>query len=108
MFQQKDHSRGPYRNYDPCDLKEAYKAVVKVGTPVEREEKMFSVPITISKDRVKGRVEINILRSGPPTLLTNHLHTTGNNCFNGCIQEHIGGLSTEDCDDETTRLSLVA
>ncbi|KAH3805711.1 hypothetical protein DPMN_134018 [Dreissena polymorpha] len=31
---------------------------------------MFAVPITTSKDRVKGRVDIDTLRSGPHTLFT--------------------------------------
>ncbi|KAH3853154.1 hypothetical protein DPMN_095676 [Dreissena polymorpha] len=56
---------------------------IEDGTHVEREEKMFSVPITTLKDRVKGSVEINILWSGSPTLLSqeqnailaNRMHT---------------------------------
>ncbi|KAH3892736.1 hypothetical protein DPMN_016863 [Dreissena polymorpha] len=56
--------------YDPEDLTEAYQAVVEDGISLERAAKMFAVPITTLKDRVKGRVDIDTLRSGLHTLFT--------------------------------------
>ena len=49
-------------------MTEAYQAVVEDGISVERAAKMLAVPITTFKDRVKGRVDIDVLRSGPHTL----------------------------------------
>ncbi|KAH3885873.1 hypothetical protein DPMN_009871 [Dreissena polymorpha] len=56
--------------YDPGDLTEAYQAVLEDGISVEKAAKMFAVPITTLKDRVMGRVDIDVLRSGPHTLFT--------------------------------------
>lgn len=44
--------------------------MVEDGVSVERAAKMFAVPITTLKDRVKGRVDIDTLRSGLHTLFT--------------------------------------
>jgi hypothetical protein len=50
-------------------LSEAYKAVIEDGLAVERAAKRFSVPISTLKDRVRGRVDLDTVRSGPATVL---------------------------------------
>ncbi|XP_053383877.1 uncharacterized protein LOC128550038 [Mercenaria mercenaria] len=62
--------RGKYRSYSASDLHEAYAVVVEQGLPVERVAKRFNIPITTLKDRVKGRVHIDTVRSGPQTMFT--------------------------------------
>ena len=94
-FQRLPTVRGQYRKYDADDLSDAYRAVIEDGYSVQRAARVFSVPITTHKDRVKGRVSLDSVRSGPQTvftqeqeaLLVRHLTTMGEVGFGYSRQE---------------------
>jgi len=62
--------RGPYRTkYVPAQMTQALSAVAG-GMGVKTASRKFGIPKTSLLDRVKGRVNVEILRSGPPAVLT--------------------------------------
>ncbi|XP_062613890.1 uncharacterized protein LOC134275640 [Saccostrea cucullata] len=61
--------RGNYKNYGPEALDNAYQAV-KGGMSVHGAAKRFQVPLTTLRDRVDGRINIDVASSGPPPLFT--------------------------------------
>ena len=67
FFPQNHVKRGRYLCYDVDDMTGAFKAVQEEDCPIERAAKRFGVPITTLKDRVKGRISIDTVRSGPST-----------------------------------------
>ncbi|KAJ8313769.1 hypothetical protein KUTeg_008330, partial [Tegillarca granosa] len=76
--------RGIYRQtYAHENLTNAYNAVIEHSLPVQRAANQFGVPITSLKDRVKLRINIDIVKSGPDpifsleqeALLANHVDT---------------------------------
>ncbi|KAJ8313688.1 hypothetical protein KUTeg_008249 [Tegillarca granosa] len=76
--------RGIYRqSYTHEDLTNAYNAVIEHSLPVQRAANQFGVPITTLKDRVKSRINIDVVKSGPDpifsleqeALLANHVDT---------------------------------
>ncbi|XP_060566679.1 uncharacterized protein LOC132725560 [Ruditapes philippinarum] len=100
--QPQTYVRGKYRSYSANDLQEAYNIVMQQGLPVERVAKRYNIPITTLKDRVKGRVHIDTLRSGPQTMFTqeqeaflcNHLITMAEIGYGYSRQETIN-LATD-------------
>jgi hypothetical protein len=51
-------------------MADAYNMVIEQNLPVERVAKKFGIPITTLKDRVRGRISIDTVRSGPQTSFT--------------------------------------
>jgi hypothetical protein len=57
--------------------------VLEQGIPIQRAAQNYGVPITTLKDRVKGRVNVDTVKSGPPpyftqeqeALLSQHINT---------------------------------
>lgn len=62
--------RGSYRSYSADNLIKAYDAVMQIGVLIERVAKTFAVPISTLKDRVKGRIHVDIVKSGPQPLFS--------------------------------------
>jgi hypothetical protein len=95
LFQIKSSSRGPYRSYDLQSLTDAYLAVIDDGLPVQQAAKKYMVPITTLKDRVRVRVDIDVLKSGPAPMFTQeqeailaaHLNTMGEVGYGYSCQE---------------------
>ena len=50
--------------YDVTKLAEAYKYISKNQISVRKAAKMFGVPLTTLRDRVDGRVKVNIEKLG--------------------------------------------
>ncbi|KAJ8304314.1 hypothetical protein KUTeg_017897 [Tegillarca granosa] len=71
MFQTKEPRKGKYRlNYDAVDITKALVMVNEKGVSVERAARSCGVPVTTLKDRVRGRVGIDVLKSGPDPLFS--------------------------------------
>ena len=65
-FQTQISKRGSYRSsYTQQDLLDAFQAVFDEKIPVERAAKRFGVPITTLKERVRGKVHVDTVKSGP-------------------------------------------
>ncbi|XP_052798487.1 uncharacterized protein LOC128230336 [Mya arenaria] len=62
--------RGPYRLYDVDCLTQAYIAVKEKGMSIRKAALSYDVPKTTLIDRLSGRVGIDVVRSGPVTLLS--------------------------------------
>ena len=72
LFQIHDTSkRGSYRtSYTQQHLTNAYNAVFEERIPVERAAKRFGVPTNTLKDRVKRKMNIDTVKSGPSSLFS--------------------------------------
>ncbi|XP_045206592.2 uncharacterized protein LOC123558800 [Mercenaria mercenaria] len=63
-------SSATYRLYSPTALTNAYQAVMDKGMPVKTAARQYAVPHNTLRDRVKGRVDPETLKSGPPPLFS--------------------------------------
>ena len=52
------------RAYDVSKLAEAYKYISRTHIPVRKAAKMFGVPLTTLRDRIDGRVKVDIQKLG--------------------------------------------
>ena len=59
----------PYHTYDQSSLGAAYNAL-KYGISVCDAARRFSVPVSILRDIVAGRISIGITYTGQPTLFS--------------------------------------
>ncbi|KAL3866024.1 hypothetical protein ACJMK2_043365 [Sinanodonta woodiana] len=62
--------RSHYRTYSKENLEKAYYACINDKMPVVHAASMYSVPETTLRDRVKGRIELDTMKSGPPPLFS--------------------------------------
>ena len=59
-----------YRGYNQECLTKAYKAVIEDDMSVRRAARLYGVPQTTLRDRVRGRINPSTSHSGPPPLFT--------------------------------------
>ncbi|KAJ8303360.1 LOW QUALITY PROTEIN: hypothetical protein KUTeg_019756 [Tegillarca granosa] len=70
-YQIKEPKKGKYRlNYNAEDITKALVMVNEKGVSVERAARSCGVPVTTLKDRVRGRVGIDVIKSGPDPLFS--------------------------------------
>ena len=82
-FQQHSSTRGSYRGYDSEELTRAYLAVKDNTMSIRRAAETYGVPKTTLIDRLHGRINVDVLKSGTPplfseeqeALLSGHLKT---------------------------------
>ncbi|KAJ8309735.1 hypothetical protein KUTeg_011600 [Tegillarca granosa] len=67
----KEYRKGKYRsNYNINDMSKAYLLVKDKGVSVESAARKCGVPVTTLKDRVRGRINIETIKSGPSPLFS--------------------------------------
>lgn len=76
--------RGSYKNYRSKALENAFQAI-KEALSVHGAAKQFQVPLTTLRDRVDGRISIDVVSSKPPPLFTHEQESY--------IVEHIKTMS---------------
>ncbi|XP_060602824.1 uncharacterized protein LOC132755901 [Ruditapes philippinarum] len=60
--------RGPYRSYDAERLTEAYIAVKENAVSIRKASALYGVPKTTLIDRLSGKVHVDCVTTGAPTL----------------------------------------
>ena len=61
--------RSNYRKYSPTSLQNALTKVLNKDMTVYKAAKVYGVPKTTLKDRISGRVGMDVVKSGPELTL---------------------------------------
>ena len=72
-----------YRVYSPPSLTNAYVAVTENNMTVRGAARQYNIPLTTLRDRVDGRVGLDVTRSGPGPILS--CYSTSNLNFDNSI-----------------------
>ena len=69
-FQHHSQTRGAYRAYDADELTRAYDAVQEGSFSIRKAAVTYGVPKTTLIDWIHGRISVDVVKSGTPTLFS--------------------------------------